>query len=297
MGQQVLPEQHRRLLHLFPWSAATASPSAGTAPRTGCRPSPPAAAASCCGRRARGCRGRRRAPPAPPTPARSRPRRGGTARGRRSPRCALGEDADGSPSRSTRRQVFTARGSASNRSSGICPAHHSRRPSAPVEHLDLGQRVHRPRAEDRQQRSVERRRCGWRRRSPVRCAAPAPHRARAPASGGGTRTARPGAAAAEQHTARVADAVAARRIGVAGRRTAHAGASTASTRATTWSITSSSVYAVVSMWIGAVGHDQGRGGPARVDPVAGEQGRLGGLDVGAARPRPPGAGRGPRGRR
>ena len=41
------------------------------------------------------------------------------------------------------------------RSSGICPAASRNGPSGPCEHLALGQRVHRPRRADRQQRPVE----------------------------------------------------------------------------------------------------------------------------------------------
>ena len=187
------------------------------------------------------------------------------------------------PSRSTR-SAGPDRGAGRrlNRSSGICPERRRKPPEPPVEHLPLGQRVHRSRGEDRQQRAVDDADVVGRRRSPAPLGR---HRARrrAPRRRQRRRISqrRDRAQRAQQEARRRCLAlVAAGRSGAP--LTGPRGPPRRPTRATTRSMTSSRVYGVVSMCDGAVGHGQRRGRAAGVDLVAREQGLLGGGDVGAA---------------
>ena len=182
---------------------------------------------------------------------------------------ALGEDPDRSARRAARAgRCCTARGSAWKRSSGIWPEARRNAPERAVEHLLLGQRVHRPGREDRQQRPVERRRCG--------CDATITGPRAGTCSAPCTRTSH------RRRTSRAAErpqrGAAAGAAGAASRRCA--AASWCAARAVTRRLrrlrparrpgrsTSSRVYGVVSMWTAPSAIASGAVGPAGVDPVA-----------------------------
>ena len=188
------------------------------------------------------------------------------------------------PSRSTRRQVFTANGSAWKRSSGIWPDASRNRPRQPRNISTLGQGVHRSRGEDRQQRTVDDARCGWTAKITGPRRGTGRRRADARRSAAGSARAPAAAAASRGTSGRGAGrGMRARQVVVGGRATrGHAGASTASTSATTRSITSSRVYGVVSMWTAPSAIVSGAIVRPGVDLVAGQQRLLGRGDVGPA---------------
>ena len=135
-------------------------------------------------------------------PARGRPRRGGTGRSRRRRGVPSGKMPTAPPSRSTRRQVFTARGSVWNRSSGICPDRRRNRPMRPSNISILVSACTGRGREDRQQRAVDHADVVGRRRSPGRSAGTrsAPwHAARR--TGAGTAHARDGRSGERSRTA------------------------------------------------------------------------------------------------